>query len=168
MYGEKRLDFLLAACQLIREQVPDFEMIFIGSGTQASLVQEKAEATSWIHYLGPKFDHEKIPYFAAAKVFLMPGLVGLAVLDCFALEVPLVTTQIPEHSPEIEYLQPGFNGLIVEEADDPRAFAEAVAGLMKDEAWRQELVRGCRISKERYTMEEMVERFSEGVKQALI
>jgi L-malate glycosyltransferase len=38
---------------------------------------------------------------------LMPGLVGLAVLDAFADGIPRVTTVIEYHSPEIEYLVPG-------------------------------------------------------------
>jgi hypothetical protein len=47
-----------------------------------------------------------VPYFILSKLVLMPGLVGLAVLDASALEVPLVTTAVPYHTPELTTLKP--------------------------------------------------------------
>lgn len=167
MYPEKRISFLLEAVMKIRMQVPDFEMIFIGSGEDANLVSEFAKEYPWVHYVGPKFDAEKVPYFALSKLFLMPGLVGLAILDTFALEVPLVTTRVPYHSPEIEYLDNGVNGVMIDNDDNPEIYAQVVVDLLRNEAWRQRLVEGCRASRNRYTVEEMVERFAIGVKQAL-
>ena len=167
MYPKKRLGFLLEACLLIREEVPDFEMIFIGSGTDKALVEGAAHRHDWVRYMGPKFGEEKVPYFALSKLFLMPGLVGLAVLDTFALETPLVTTAVPYHSPEIDYLEDGVNGVVVEETEDPAAFASAVVHLLRKEDLWARLVEGCRNSKGRYTVEEMVERFATGVLAAL-
>lgn len=167
MYAEKRLEFLLEACRLIREQVPDFEMVFVGSGSDKHLVERAELANDWIRYVGPKFDVEKVPYFMMSKLLLLPGAVGLAVLDSFALEIPLITTAVQDHGPEIEYLQDGFNGKIVEDVNDPGAFAATVARLLKDEPSRSVLVQGCQASKDKYTLEEMVERFANGVLEAL-
>jgi GT2 family glycosyltransferase len=167
MYAEKNLAFLLEACHLVRERVPDFEMIFVGSGPDKHLVEGAARANDWVHYVGPKFDVEKVPYFMVSKLQLMPGAVGLAVLDSFALELPLITTAARDHGPEIEYLQDGFNGKIVREADDPRTFAATIARLLEDEPSRLKLVQGCQASKDKYTLEEMVERFADGVVKAL-
>lgn len=167
MYAEKRLGFLLEACRLARQKVPDFEMIFIGAGVDEGLVEEAAREYDWIHYVGPKFDEEKVPYFMLSKLFLMPGLVGLAVLDAFALETPLVTTAIPYHSPEIDYLEDGVNGVIVKNTNDPAAFASAVVRLLEDEDARMRLIEGCRVSQGRYTVEEMAERFASGILAAL-
>lgn len=167
MYAEKRLRFLLEACALVRQEIPDFEMVFIGAGTDKDLIEEAARRHRWIHYVGPKFEEEKVPYFMLSKLFLMPGLVGLAVLDTFALEVPLVTTAISFHSPEIEYLKDGFNGVVIEDSDDPAAYAAAVTQLLKDDTLRERLVAGCRKSATLYTVEEMAERFAGGVLRAL-
>ena len=167
MYYEKRLDFLINACVHIRNAVPDFEMIFIGAGPDDIKVRNAAVKKAWIRYLGPKFDEEKVPYFMLAKLFLMPGLVGLAVLDAIALETPLITTNIPYHSPEINYLLDGINGIIVQEPDDPLLFAEKVSHLLKNNEAREKLIEGCRITRERYTIEKMVEKFSGGILRAL-
>ena len=168
MYREKRLGFLLKACHLIKKQVPDFEMIFIGSGEDKAIVEQAAAEFAWIHYLGPKFGGEKVLYFALAKATLMPGLVGLGILDAFALRAPLVTTDIDYHSPEIAYLESGTNGVTVPQADNPAAYALAVVRVLRDEPYRARLIRGCVEASERYTLGTMVERFSLGVQQALL
>jgi glycosyltransferase involved in cell wall biosynthesis len=167
LYPEKRLRFLLPALQMIRSDIPDFEMIFIGGGVDAGLIQDAARQFPWIHYLGPKFDREKVSYYAISKLFLMPGLVGLGILDAFALETPLVTTQVPLHSPEIDYLKHGVNGFMVDQSDNLQAYADAVVYLLRNETERQRLIQGCQISREIYTLENMVNRFAQGVELAL-
>jgi glycosyltransferase involved in cell wall biosynthesis len=167
MYPEKRLRFLLDSLVHIREQIPDFEMIFIGSGIDAPLIREMSSKCSWVHYVGPKFNLEKVPYFAISHLFLMPGLVGLAVLDCFALRVPIVTMRNSLHSPEIEYLESGHNGIIADSSDDPKTFAEAVVNLLKCEEERLKLVEGCRASTSKYSIENMAENFGRGIQLAL-
>jgi glycosyltransferase involved in cell wall biosynthesis len=167
MYPDRRLWFLLKACELVRRSVPNFEMIFIGAGVDAKLVTQAVMRHSWIKYVGPKFDQEKVPYFTLSKLLLMPGVVGLAVLDAFALAVPLVTTAVPGHGPEIDYLNDGTNGVVVQEIESPVAYAETVRELLRDEAQRQLLVAGCRAAADIYTVENMVERFATGVRQAL-
>jgi len=167
MYRDKRLSFLLEACELIRQWVPDFEILFIGAGVEAGLVTQAAMRHSWIKYIGPRFDQEKVPYFMLSKLFLLPGVVGLAILDAFALAVPLVTTAVPGHGPEIDYLDDGTNGVIVQQTQSPVAYAETVRELLRDEERRQLLVAGCRAAADIYTVENMVERFATGVRQAL-
>ena len=167
LYPEKHLSFLLESLHLIRRQIPDFEMIFIGGGVDAPMVEQAATQYPWIHYVGPKFDSEKVPYYALSKLFLMPGLIGLGILDTFALETPLVTTQIPLHSPEISYLENGVNGLIVDNASNPQVYADAVIRLFLNEDARQKLVDGCRSVRNVYTVEIMVSQFAQGIIKAL-
>ena len=50
-----------------------------------------------------------------ANLMLIPGLVGLAVVDSFAAQCPVVTTDFRGHSPEFEYIEwdkwPGITGI---------------------------------------------------------
>ena len=167
MYHKKRLEFLIKACFHIKKKVSDFEMIFIGDGQEDYKIKQVSERYKWVHYVGPKFDEEKVPYFMLSKLILMPGLVGLAILDAFALETPLITTDIPYHSPEIDYLVDGVNGVIVRELNDPSVFADRASYLLKNNKAREKLIVGCRIAREKYTIEKMVERFAVGVIRAL-
>ncbi|MEN9855354.1 MAG: hypothetical protein RLZZ157_480 [Pseudomonadota bacterium] len=167
LYKEKRLEFLIAACDLIRSAVPDFHVIVIGTGPDAHILEAAAALRPWLHILGPKFGMEKTELVSLGKVWLMPGLVGLAILDSFAYELPLITTDLPYHSPEIDYLEDGVNGVIVRESDSAANYARAVIQLLQDDVLHQKLVTGGIASRTKYSIEEMARRFSEGVISAL-
>ena len=167
MYAEKRIGFLLETALEIRRQVSNFHLLVIGAGPDAHIIQNAAKREGWIHFLGPQFNGNKVPFFMLSKVMLLPGLVGLAVIDSFTLEVPLVTIDLPYHSPEIEYLGNGKNGLKLEADTNPKEYAQVVVSLLNDETLRAKLIKGCRLSAKKYTLEKMVKRFARGVVKAL-
>lgn len=167
MYPEKQIPFLLESLIHIRRELPDFHMVFIGGGVDAKLVAQAAAENPWIHFLGPVFENKKVPYFAISKLLLMPGLVGLAVLDSFALEVPLITTENDNHSPEIEYLTNDKNGIITKCSSSPSDYAAEVVNLLLDGDKLNNLIQGCRSSREKYTIENMINNFAEGVFKAI-
>ena len=108
-----------------------------------------------------------MPYFLLAKLALMPGGVGLGVLDSFVLDTPMVTTDVSYQGPEIEYLLDGVNGLVVAGDPGPREYASAVVSTLRDDALLARLRQGCRERRELYTIEAMVENFAAGVRAAL-
>lgn len=165
MYPEKRLDFILESCMMIKKAIPDFHMIFLGSGVEAYKVESAANTHEWIHYLGPKFGQDKVKYFKISALFLMPGLVGLGILDAFALETPMVTTTYPFHSPEIEYLENGKNGIITE--NDVTAYSNAIIDLMVSSSKYKDMVEYCKVCAQRYTLDVMVNNFKNGILHSL-
>ena len=110
MYDLKRLDFLFDALLEIKRRVPDFRMIFLGSGVEKGKVEAFSSEHAWCSFEGSQFGREKAVYMKLGKLILMPGLVGLAIIDSFVAGLPIVTTDLSYHSPEIEYLQSGSNG----------------------------------------------------------
>lgn len=167
LYEEKRIPFLLNAAAKVRAQLPDFHLIIIGGGPQKDLVAQAARNNEWIHYLGPMNDMEKLPYWAISKVSLLPGLVGLGVLDSFALGVPLIATAYPYHSPEIEYLRDGVNGIVVKEWQSTDAYANAVVFLLVSHGIRDQMAAEGRKAAEFYSIENMALNFAEGIQGAL-
>ncbi len=163
LYREKRIEFLLAAAAAVRRQVPDFRLLVIGGGPQADLVRVAAARHDWIHYAGPKFGAHKSQLASLARVQLMPGLVGLGILDAFAYGTPLVTTNVPFHSPEIAYLENGKNGVVVDDPEDVAGYAAAVVRVLTDDARRAALQAGAKAALSAYSMENMVRRFADGV-----
>ena len=163
----KRIPFLIAACLAIKKQVPDFEMIFVGAGPDQHLVEAAADEHTWIHYVGVKKGTAAVPYWSIAKICLNPGLVGLGILDCLALGVPILTSDIPCHSPEIDYLESGKNGLMVDDKDDHQIFAEAAVDLIQDASRIASFAEAGRITASQITNEAMVERFTEGILKCL-
>jgi glycosyltransferase involved in cell wall biosynthesis len=164
MYPEKRLDFILEVIGKVKSEVSDFHMIFIGSGIDSGKIEIAAKNTSWIHYVGPKFGNDRVKYFKIASLQLMPGLVGLGILDSFALETPIITTEYPYHSPEIEYLSNNVNGIITKNTLEE--YTNAIISLFKSKKHLQ-LIEECRKSAGIYTVEAMVDNFKMGIVKCL-
>ncbi len=162
MYSIKRIAFLIESCRKIKAICPDFHVIFIGKGVDAPKVDAFCQSVEWGHYLGAIHGDDKIAYIKLAKCMLMPGAMGLAVLDSFAVEVPMVTSKLDYHGPEIDYLQHLKNGVMVEEAQDAEVYAKAVTDVLMDDVLHQQLVQGCKESAQHYTIENMVENFYQG------
>lgn len=163
LYPNKRIDFLLETAKTIRARVPDFELIIIGDGPERGTVEQAAAQNPWIHAVGPKNDEAKVPYWALAKLLLMPGGVGLVILDSFALGVPMVTTDTTLHGPEIDYLRDGVNGVLIPCGDSVTTYAEQVAELLLDKATLVRLRDGAIASGTHYSIEKMTLNFVDGI-----
>lgn len=167
LYPDKRISFLIDASEKVRARIPDFELIIMGNGPDRHLVETAARRFPWVHYVRSKNDRDKVPYWATAKLLLMPGLVGLVVLDSFALGTPIVTTAYPYHSPEIDYLRDGLNGVIVEDWKNPTGYADAVVDLLKNDGRRRLLAEQGARDAEYYSIERMATNFADGIVKAL-
>jgi len=166
LYHDKRIDFLLESAALIRRNSPLFHLIIIGEGECEPLVRERAAACAdWLHFVGPKYDEDRVRYFRTAACQLMPGAVGLGVVDSFAMLTPLITTDLLYHGPEISYLVNGVNGIMA--ANSVSAYADAVSQYLNDGQIQARLIHGCAQARRIYTIENMADRFAEGVLRAL-
>jgi L-malate glycosyltransferase len=165
LYPDKHLDFLIQSVVLIQKQIPEFRLLVLGGGPEFSKLDAAAQTYPFIIALGPRFGREKASYFRVASVFLMPGLVGLAILDAFTAGLPLITTDVPIHSPEIEYLEDGVNGFMVQ--PDVVTYAEMVVRVMKNPELLQDLQAAAARSATKYSMDAMVENFRSGIVRCL-
>lgn len=170
LYPAKRLDLLVAASKQVHDAVGDFELLVIGAGSEADYVRFEAGEHPWIRYVGPKRGIDLARLVAASKLMLIPSFVGLVVIDSFALGTPVVTYSGLDHPPEVDYVVHGENGWLVpseSSMDLVSPYADAVARLISDDDLRCRLADGCRRSAETYTLENMVTRFTDGIRRAL-
>ena len=165
LYDLKDLRFLIEAADSIHHIEPRFELVIVGAGPQRAMVEAAARKYPFVHYVGPCFGPERAIYFAMSELFLIPGLVGLAIVDAFASGLPVVTTDVPTHGPEIEYLRPNENGLLCEH-DLPR-YVDGVVSLLHDSARRKMLREGALATAAGLSMTNMVSRFADGILQCL-
>ena len=167
IYPEKRIDFLIAAADQIKSKLSDFHLIIIGGGVDYPVALAASMSRPWLHVLGPVFDREKALYMAAGDVFLMPGLVGLAILDCSAFGLPIITTAYPHHSPEFYYMTPDLDAIVVDDWRSIDDYVSATVGLLLDQRRRNALSENFSRLAERYNIENMASRFASGVLKAL-
>ncbi len=161
MHASKKLSFLVESAILIHARVADFHLIMVGAGPDETIANEAAATHDWIHYTGPLFDEDKTAHFAISNLFVCPGLVGLAVLEAFAAGLPLFTTDIPVHSPEIDYLTDAVTGAITEHVTEK--YAEAVSACLLDTTSLSRMSDAARAASRCYGLEPMVENFALGV-----
>lgn len=162
---DKGIELLLEAAQLVRKRIPHFHLLVLGGGPESVKVQQAARQSPWIHYLGPKFGEEKALMLKMSDCFLLPGRVGLAILDAFSAGLPLFTTKVSFHGPEVEYLEQGLNGRVT--AHNLEAYAESVTEVLSDSALLEHLKVGARESAERYSIEAMVDKCRQGMLQVV-
>ena len=167
MYPPKRPSYLLEAARELRELVPDVELLVIGGGSEQHLVAEAAEQHPWIHATGPIYGDERLRLASVAALQVMPGLVGLNVVDAFGLGLPTVTTDIDYHSPEIDYLVDGVNGVIIAGDPSPAEFAAGTAKVLADSHRLNALREAADLTGRELTIENMAQNFAEGVVHAL-
>ena len=161
----KALPLLIDAARLVKQRCPEFHLVLIGSGPDRPWLENEIAADPWIHYLGSEYGRESALYYKMSDVFLLSGTAGLAVVDSFAAELPLLATHLPTHPPEISYVVDGENGHLA--LHNAEAFAESILKVLRDPDLMETLRRGARASGSRYTMEAMVNNFSTGIKQCL-
>lgn len=161
----KWVPFLLSALKQIHEAVPDFRMILIGDGPEREAVQAFCADNAWCRWMGAVRGEDRAPYLSLADVFLNPGMSGLAILDAFSTGTAFVTTENGIHSPEIDYLEPGVNGLLT--APDVGAFVQAVIDLLGNEQRLNEMKENAFMDSSKYTIENMAENYAAGILRVL-
>lgn len=165
IYKEKKVEFLVEACVKIRQAIPDFQMLWIGHGPEQHLVEAACRKYAWMRYLGPITGPERAVYFALSEAILMPGAVGLVIVDSFSAARPIFTARHDLHGPEIAYLEHGRNGFM--SGLDVSDYAMDVVTFLRNPAMMAEIREGCRRSAGTYSLENMVERFADGILNCL-
>lgn len=156
-----KINILREAATMIYERDPRFRLIIVGKGPEQASIEKFAAVNHWVRYVGPKYDDDRFPYFVISHLFLMPGLVGLAILDALAAGLPLLTTKCGVHSPEIAYLEDGVNGLMT--VPDVHEYANAVLALLDSTSRLKLMSQAARTTGRQITMEHMADRFVEGI-----
>ncbi|EGV27654.1 glycosyl transferase group 1 [Thiorhodococcus drewsii AZ1] len=165
LYTEKRLDFLFETAGLIRQALPDFHLLIIGDGPERDKVRAWCSSNGWAQWVGARQGREKVAYFSMAQVMLNPGAVGLGILDSFVCRTPMLTTDCRLHGPEIAYLENGVNGWMT--ANEIESYVDICVRLLSDEQVLEHLRRGCDACAVEYTVENMAQRFADGIVNCL-
>jgi glycosyltransferase involved in cell wall biosynthesis len=165
LYPDKRIDYMIEAADRIQAQLPLFRLIVIGDGPSAPDIRAAAESRKWVKYVGVCKGAEKAAYFRLADVVFNPGAVGLHVLDAFCAGVPIATTLEARHGPELAYLKNGHNGIITN--GDANNYSKRIIDLLSNPSEYSHLCSGAREGAKRYTLQNMVNRFVEGIEEAV-
>jgi glycosyltransferase involved in cell wall biosynthesis len=160
----KKVEDLIGAVRGLREAGVNAETIIVGDGPERAALEKCAGGASWCHFLGAVHDADGIArIYRASDALVIPGYVGLAVNRGFAHGMPVITVQSDLHSPEIDYVEAGANGLILA----PGRFRDGLRSFAEDAGLREHLRLGALATREKLDLDRMVAAFDEGVATAL-
>lgn len=161
----KAVPFVVEAGRLVKEKIPDFNLLVIGDGFYGPWLREQADKDTWIRPLGAMYGADKAEILALSDVFLLPSMVGLSILDGFAAGLPVLAARFNNHCPEIAYLNDGVNGFMTEAT--PEAYADAIVRLLRDPDLRDAQSAAARKSADQYSVDSMIENFARGIEHVL-
>ena len=156
----KRVEELIRAVGALRKDGVAAEAIVVGDGPERASLEAEAKAASWCHFFGAVHDVDSISrIYRASDALVIPGYVGLAVNRGFAHGMPVITIDSDLHSPEIDYVQTGANGLVLLE----HRFTEGLRMFAEDAELRARLAQGALVTRDKLDLGRMVAAFDDGV-----
>jgi glycosyltransferase involved in cell wall biosynthesis len=144
---KKGFDVLVDACAILQQRGLDFRCEIIGKGELHDALARQIAAHGLeekVILVGPRPQDEVRAAYQKSALFALPCRIGrdgnrdglpTVLLEAMACGLPVVTTPVTGN-PEI--VDDGVNGRLVPE-NDPLALADALAGLLQDEAQRQQM-----------------------------
>ena len=165
-----RIDVLLKALKILAEKRTDIHCAIIGSGPMEHDWKKMAHdigvdmIVSWCGEL--RGQAKLAPWFLSSDLFVYPGRIGLSIIHSFAFGLPVVLNDNKEnHGPEYAAFQPGINGWVFKENDE-EDFARAIDEALNSDDLKVRGEAGQRYVSEHYSMQRMIERFSEAIEAA--
>lgn len=116
---EKKLDQLLYAQSICREKGCLFNVIFIGNGTQESLLKDithKLNLQDRVWFYGPSYDEKELSQLLYdADLCVSPGNIGLTAMHALSFGCPCIShNNFKMQMPEFEAIKEGVTGAFFE------------------------------------------------------
>jgi glycosyltransferase involved in cell wall biosynthesis len=164
-------DILVRAASIVVKEIPDMELIFVGSGNMRNELEEfckKLGVEKHVKFAGFVEERLKLLYYKAADIFCLPSIMstesfGIVNLEALACGLPIVASAIGG-IPDI--VKDGVNGLLVP-PKNPGALADAITYLLKNEDVRRKMGKKGREMVKKYSWEEIAGRIEKIYKELI-
>ena len=148
---------LVNAMPMIVEEVPDTELVFVGSGGMRSELEElskKLRIERYVKFAGFVEESLKPLYYRAADVFCLPSTLNTEVFPIVLLEasasgIPMVVSDLVTFRCIIDE---GYNGLFTKRRDESN-LADVIISLLENEEVRNTMSMNARKNVEEYSWE---------------
>ncbi len=148
----KQVDVLVQAMVEVRRRVPAAELIVVGSGESAGVLDQtehllrltrNLDLMTAVHFVGRVADQQLLDYYAAADVFALPSsseAQGIVALEAMACGLPVVASAV---GGLLETIEDGRTGLFVP-TGDVAALAHGLLALLENGSERQKIAAAAR------------------------
>jgi glycosyltransferase involved in cell wall biosynthesis len=137
----------------------------VGDGPLRNQCEQAASSREWVDYHGTQRGPQLRDLALSSDMAIIPGRVGLAILEMASAGLPMATSAASLHGAEIAYLKDGVNGVFLDR--NINLAAKEIAALLTDrpavERMRNEAIGTARM----HTVQDMAANFSAGVAMCL-
>lgn len=158
----------LAAVEIVdqlRLLAPGTTLRIVGDGPLRPMCEEAANGREWVHCLGAQRGQDLRDLALASDIAIIPGRVGLAVLEMASAGLPMATFADSQHGAEIAYLRNGVNGLLLNTGI--HAAAEQLGALLANRPALERMRNEALSMASKYTISNMAANFADGVTASL-
>jgi glycosyltransferase involved in cell wall biosynthesis len=155
----------VAIIDRLRLLAPGASLHIVGDGPLRAQCEQAANGREWVHYHGPQRGQSLQELALASDIAIIPGRVGLAVLEMASAGLPMATFAVSRHGAEIAYLKGGINGLFLSGEID--AAAKELGTLLTDRPALERMRREALSMASKYTIRRMAANFADGVMASL-
>lgn len=137
----KGADELISATANLRQEFPDFQLVFVGGGDDIPRLKELARSSGaggCVHFLGEISDRELAGCYARAQIFALPSTgegFGFVFLEAMAFGKSVIAARAGGAT---DIVKDEVNGLLVP-PDDLTALKDALGRLLRDDSLRTRL-----------------------------
>lgn len=154
-WQHKRVDRLLKAWKYLEPDFPDWQLTIVGEGIAQDRYRELSRELSLQHVV---FEGKQNPqdYYARARIFCMTSTnegFGLVLIEAQA--AGCVPVAFDSYASVHDIIEDGVNGCLVKPFDI-KAYAEALRGLMSDDAKLNTIAKAARTSVARFDSEQII------------
>lgn len=165
----KRVNDLLDYFVRLSAKFPGLELQVVGEGPEKNeFLKRMGSIQSRILYHGGIGDEKELaPFFRNANLVFVPGDSGLSVVHAFAYGKPYLTLldEKSNHGPELEYLEDGINGLILD--GDREENVLRIEQLLQNRAQYESLCEGATRTGEKLRVENWCQKIGEEFRKLL-
>jgi glycosyltransferase involved in cell wall biosynthesis len=155
----------VAIVDRLRLLAPGTTLRIVGDGPLRSQCERAANGQEWVHYHGFQRGQGLRELALASDIAIIPGRVGLAVLEMASAGLPMATSAVSLHGAEIAYLKHRINGLFLNE--DINAAAKELEALLTDRPVLESMRNEALSTASKYTVRNMAVNFADGVMTSL-
>jgi glycosyltransferase involved in cell wall biosynthesis len=155
----------VAIVNQIRRTIPGATLHIVGDGPLRPLCEKAANEQEWVHYYGPQRGQRLRELALASDIAIIPGRVGLAVLEMASAGLPMATFAASLHGAEISYLKDRINGLFLNGGISTAA--NELGALLADRPAVERMRNAAFKTASKYTVRNMAANFADGVMTSL-
>jgi glycosyltransferase involved in cell wall biosynthesis len=155
----------VAIVDRLQQLAPGTTLRIVGDGPLRSQCEQEANGREWVQYHGAQRGQGLRELALASDIAIIPGRVGLAVLEMASAGLPMATFAVSLHGAEIAYLKNGINGLFLNA--DINTAAKELGALLADRPTLERMRSEALSMASKYTVQNMAVNFADGVIKSL-